>query len=165
MNLYDIMVIEREIEIRAEQNGGEISDEEFKNLVEYQTTSIIKIENLCKYVRHLELFQAQAKEEINRINELKKKAEKRVNSIKKYMTPYVMQKGSIDAGTFKLSTRKSKSVDLSDEFFRVYEQVENEYLVPVLTFKPDKKKIKQDIEDGNEIPGARIITKENLQIK
>jgi hypothetical protein len=119
MNLYDIMVIEREIEIRAEQNGGEISDEDFKNLIEYQTTSITKIENLCKYVRHLELFQEQAKEEIKRINELKKKAEKRVNSIKKYMTPYVMQKGSVDAGTFKLSTRKSKSVDLSDEFLRV----------------------------------------------
>jgi len=126
---------------------------------------LTKVENLCKYVRHLELFQEQAKEEIKRINELKKKAEKRVNSIKKYMTPYVMQKGSVDAGTFKLSTRKFKSVDLSDEFFRVYEQIENEYLVPTTTYKPDKKKIKADIEDGNEIPGARLITKENLQIR
>lgn len=165
MNLYEIMSIENAIEDRAKANDGEISEDDLKTLVEANTSSLTKVENLCKYIRHLELGIETCKTEENRIKEMRQKAEKRIKSIKKYMTPYVKMKGKIDAGTFKLSTRVSKSVNLSDDFYNLYGQIESEYMEKKVEMVPDKKKIKQDLEDGNEIPGASLYIKDNLQLK
>lgn len=159
MNLYNIAVIEQEIESRAKDNDGEISEEDLKSLVEAQTKSIEKIENLCKYIRHLEQFEEKAKAEIARINGLKQGATNRMQSIKKYLTPYVKGKGKFDAGTFRLSIRTSKSADVISNF-----DVPG-YMKESLSITPDKVKIKEDLKKGVVIPGARLSDNDNLQIK
>lgn len=159
MNLYDVAQIELEIDRIAEANEGEIPEEKLQELVLAQTQSIMQIEKLCRYLKHLEQFQEMADEEIKRIGHLKQQADNRMKSIKHYLTPYVVARGKFDCGTFRLSTRKSTRVEI-DEDFNV-----KEYMREKITYSPDKEKIKEVITSGGMIPGARIVESDNLQIK
>lgn len=161
MNLYDIQVIENEIEAIARENEGEIPEELMEKLVETQTKTIEKVSGIVRYIKHLEFFISQAKEEKARIGNLQKMAEGRIESIKKYMTPLLVEHygGKLDVDTFKLSTRKSEAIELEEGFYHP------EFCEPVTTYKPDKKKIKAALESGQEIPGARIDKRVNLSIK
>jgi len=159
MNIYNTLELEKQIEYIAENNEGEIPDEMFKQLIEAQTKSIVQVENLCQYIRHLELGIDMCKAEENRINTIRKKAENRIASIKKYITPYVQHEGKIEAGTFTLSIRKSKRVDLVDDFSDL------DYCNVKEVVTPDKAAIKKAIESGVDVPGAKIIEQDNLQIK
>ena len=79
--------------------------------------------------------------------------------MKKYLTPFVEERGKLDVGTFTLSTRKSSSVELDDNY------MDSEYCIQVITHKPDKAKIKKVLQSGKQLKGARLIEKNNLQIK
>lgn len=161
MNLYDIVTIENEIDRIAKENDGEISEEQLKALVEAETTGLVKVEGLVKYIRHLELFDIECHQEIKRILDMRNRAARRVRSIKQYMTPYVLKKGKIDVGTFKLSTTKSETLETIDEF------CDPIYMTTPKTPDPkvDKNKLKSAIKSGKEVPGAWIEKHDNLQIK
>lgn len=159
MNIYDVTQIELEIDRIAEANEGEIPDELLMELVAKQTESLVQIEKLCRYIRHLEAFGEMCDAEIDRIGRLKTGATNRMKSIKRYLTPYVVARGKFDAGTFRLSTRKSTRVDIDDSFSIP------EFMKETVTVTPDKAKIKDAILGGAMLPGARIIESDNLQIK
>jgi hypothetical protein len=161
MNLYEISSLENQIEKLAAENDGEITEEMMQALVEAETQSLVQIENLCKYIRKLDLGIEMCDAEIKRINTMKEKAGKRIEGIKKYLTPYVAKHGKIESGTFTLSTRKSESVDIIDK-----EKIPINYrtVIPE-TWNPDKKLIKDDIKKGVIVPGAELQEKDNLQIK
>jgi len=159
MNIYDVSAIELEIDRIAEANGGEIPEDKIQELVIAQTQSIMQIEKLCWYIKHLEQFQDMADAEIKRISGLKSQASNRLESIKQYLTPYVLARGKFDSGTFKLSTRKSTRVDVDADFDV------DEYMREKITRSPDKEKIKDALTNGKSIPGAHIIYSDNLQIK
>jgi DNA-binding XRE family transcriptional regulator len=159
MNLYNTLELEKQIEFIAEHNEGEVEENLFQQLIEAQTQSIVQIENLCKYIRSLELGIDICKQEETRIATMRKKAENRIESIKKYLTPYVQHEGNIEAGTFKLSIRKSKRVELSDYFNS------SEYCNVKEVITPDKTAIKKAIESGIVIEGAKLVEQGNLQIK
>jgi hypothetical protein len=159
MNLYNVIDLEKQIEFIAEHNEGEIPEEKLQELIEAQTQSIVQIENLCKYIRHLELGTEICKAEESRIATMRKRAENRIENIKKYLTPYVQHEGNVEAGTFKLSIRKSKHVEVVSGF-------ENkEYCNVKEVITPDKIVIKKAIESGIVIEGAKLIENSNLQIK
>lgn len=160
MNLYDNLEIEKKIESLAIQNDGEVTEEQLQELVLAQTTSLTKIENICKYIKHLESFVDYAKEEKDRINTRQKMAEKRIESIKTYLAPYIQEKGKVTAGTFNLSTRVSESIEITD-----IDKLSKTYLSTVVTYKPDKDVIKKVIKCGEKVSGAELIIKNNLIIK
>ena len=159
MNIYDCDLIIREIEAKAYNEDGEVNDEDMQAIVEAKTSSIEQLGKLIGYIKYLEGFSEMAKKEIQRVQERKKTADNRISSIKKFLLPYVQEKGSITVGTNKLGTRKSKGVVLADGFNHP------EYCKKVVTFKPDKKKIKEDIENGIEVKGAVLEERTNLSIR
>jgi len=159
MNLYEIAELENRIDHIAEQNEGEIPEELIKELVEKQTESLIQVENLCKYVRHLEQFADTCKKEEERIKEKRQFAENRIQSIKRYMLPYVERQGKVEAGVFKISTRKSTSVIIED-FFN-----DPRFITIVQERKINKADIKKAINGGETIEGAHISGKKSVQIK
>ena len=159
MNIYETREIENLIERIAEANSGEIPEDMISALVEAQMKSISTITGLCKYLKSIDLFSDACKSEEERISNLRKRAEKRKESIVKYITPYVARDGRVDAGTFKLTTRKSERVEVDPNFKN------SDYEYQEIFVKIDKLKIKKDLKDGLEIPGARIVEYDNLQIK
>jgi hypothetical protein len=161
INLYEVVTLENQIEHIAEQNDGEIPEELLRQLVEAQTQSLQQVENLVKYIRHLELGISMCKSEEERISTMRKKAEKRIESIKEYLTPYIAKEGKIEAGTFKLSVRKSDKVIIDNEGY-----INSKYMTIVPeSYKPDKNLIKQDLKSGVAINGVHLEIIDNLQIK
>ena len=160
LTLYDYQELLDLIETSAEANNGEISDADMELLVQAQTGSIEKVENLCGYMKHLAGFADMAKAEADKVRAKAKAAENRLESIKRYLTPYLRSKGGkVEVGVHKLSIRKSKGVVLADGFCHP------EYCTTVEIIKPDKKKIKESIESGVEVRGAVLEQREGVVLK
>jgi hypothetical protein len=161
MRLYDALEIEQALDALFEKNDGELSDVEFQLFVEAQTTEITKIENLCKLVRNLDVFADGCKAEERRLSEARKKVEYKVEKIKKFLNPFIIVKGGkFTAGTFQLSDRLSTSVDVYDEAVIPKKFTEKETIVKIV-----KKLIKEALDSGKKVPGAKLSTNHNTQIK
>jgi hypothetical protein len=125
------------------------------------TESAEKRLKFCHFMRGLELDIDQYKQEEKRIAHKRKTMEKKLAWSKVYMTPYVIEHGKQNMGTFTWSLRQSKVVETDSEF-----DVENILYNKTKTeTKPDKKAIKEALNSGVDIPGASIVTKANFQFK
>ena len=161
MNVFECQNIIDQIEALAEANEGEIPDDKMGELVVAKTESIQSLTKMGNYMAYLGSQINECKAEVARITALKKSNENRMESIKKWLLPYVSTIGKpVTAGTHKFSTRKSKGVVLADGFSVP------EYMVEIpVSFRPDKKKIKEDIENGIEVKGAVLEERVNLTFK
>jgi hypothetical protein len=160
MNIYECDAIIKKVDDLAIQQDGEITEEQIQELTEAHTGSIESLGKLCNFMKYLEIGSKACKDEEARIKAMRTKADNRLKSIKKYLTPYVREHGKQAVGTFALSLRKSESVEV-DEWF----DDNPDYSVKKTTYSPDKKKIKEALKDGVVIVGASLVTKQNLQFK
>jgi hypothetical protein len=94
------------------------------------------------------------------------KAEKMAEWLKNYLSEEM-----IKAGKTKLETkhnlvtfRKSEAVEIDEHVFLA--KAPKKYLVKKVTFAADKKALKVAIkDDGEVIPGASVVERQNIQIK
>jgi hypothetical protein len=102
-------------------------------------------------------------DEIERLMVLKQRAAKRKELFKERLASAMLEFGveKIESPTLKLSFRKSEAVEITDETVIPQECKE---LIPE-TWKISKTKIKEAIKAGEEVPGAELVTRKNLQIK
>lgn len=151
-----------EIEMLAEKNDGELSDEQVQALVEAQTQAPAKLNSLCGFVKLMEAHVQICKERKKEINETQKRAERTLDQMETHLAPWVKKQGkSYHVGEYELKTRKSSSVKLvegyDDPMFCKTETV------TVIT--PDKKVIKEALVAGEKVDGAELIEKLNLSIR
>lgn len=159
LNIYECDELIRSIEAKAEANDGELTDDDMQAIVLAQTSSVQQFGKLINYVRYLEGFATLAKAEMDRLQARKKTAENRIESIKRWLLPYLEQHGPVSIGTCRLSLRASKGVVLADGFS------DPNYCETVTVLKPDKKKIKDSIESGIEVKGAVLELRHHVQIR
>lgn len=159
MNIYECHAIIQKVDELALKQDGELTEEQIQEITEAHTKSIESREKLWGYMKYLEAGIKTCKEEVARINKMKKTAENRLENIKTYLVPYVRENGKVQVKTGGFSIRKSKSVEV-DEWFE-----DKEYMNIKVTATPDKKKLKEALAKGVKINGARIVEKENLQVK
>jgi hypothetical protein len=91
---------------------------------------------------------------------MKKRTENEIDRIKNYLSMAVDTFGNFETGLHKISNRISKSVEVTD-----CTQLPKEYLKEKIEISADKTAIKKAIESGENISGALLVTKSNLQIK
>ena len=138
---------------------GEVTEEQLQQIVQRHTETIDKLKSLCGFIRYLEHGIDACKQERDRIAAMQKAAENRLERIKAFLTPYVQDKGRIQLETVTLSVRKSTSVELKDGF-------NDPYFCKVVTERvPDKRAIKEALQNNEPIEGACLVTRFNLQIK
>lgn len=101
--------------------------------------------------------------EIKRLQAMKASAVKRQEWFEEMLAGAMHQFGveKIDTPTLKISFRKSEAVEIEDESL-LPESVKEE--VPA-SWKVSKTKIKEAIKAGTPVPGAALVTRQNLQIK
>jgi len=101
--------------------------------------------------------------EMKRLAVLKASVKKRNDWFKDKLAAAMNQFGieKVETPTLKISFRKSEAVDIEDESLLPM-SVKDE--VPV-SYTVSKAKIKEAIKAGNEVPGASLVTRRNLQIK
>lgn len=160
LTLYDCDELIKLVEDKAEKNEGELSELDWQLLVDAQTKSMEKLGGLVNYICKLNSFCDTADTEIDRIKQRKQVAKNRLESIKKYLLPYVQEKGRVTVGTHQLSIRNYEAVILAEGFNnKMYCRVIPE------SFEPDKNKIKESIKSGIAVQGAVLEKRVSLQVK
>ena len=140
----------------------DIDIEALDNLMQVKQDTIARgLENLCKIRARKESDIAALKAECTRMKEKADKEEKALARLEQYMMSMLTRSGEkkITAGTFTVGTRVSKSVWVSPDFNVA------EYMRTTTTTAPDKIAIKEALQNGAQIDGAYITTKENLAVK
>lgn len=148
----------------AAENDGVISEEMFKALTENEQTIEAKVENCGKYINYLSSQVEIIDKEIERLEARKKSIKKDLEWQKNRTAQFMLAVGkkSVRTPLMTVFCRHTESVDIFDENAIPLDLKQR---VVTTTYKVEKKVIKEAIENGQVIPGARIVSKDSLQIR
>lgn len=143
-----------------EENMGELTPEIEEALTVTRENFLTKAENYAATVFLYKSLEERAALEIKRLQGVKTAAEKIQDNLKSRMSDAMRLFGEerVEVGTFKYSFRKSTSVDITDE-----NAIPNEFLK--VETKINKTEIKAALAGGSNVPGARLVENQNLQIR
>ena len=160
-SLYIIKEEYLDLIIQIEQAEGELTPELESALTINKSELEVKSIAYVEVIKQRESFNARIDEEIKRLQAIKKSNDNLVLRLKNNLLNAVNMFGNFEAGFLKLSTRKSKSVEVNIDT----NDLPKEFKSIKVTEAPDKTAIKKAIESGQEIEGCRIIENINLAIK
>lgn len=128
----------------------------------------VKADSIACILKSLEAEANAIREEEKRLAERRKKKERAYERLKDYLTTYLLAAGigEVETPRNRISFRKSESVEIDPDTFFAF--VDKHHLDDLLTYsKPTASKtaIKDAINSGRVVEGARIVTKTNLQLK
>lgn len=158
MSIYEI---DDAITSLVDMETGEIDDE--KRYDELQMERTQKIENIGCYYKNLVAEAKAMKEEEANLAQRRKAVENKAERIKSLLV-YALKGEKFESPKVRCGYRKAKSVQVDDSFVAWA----REHADDLLTYKeptPNRKAIKEALEDGREIEHAEIVTSESLQVK
>lgn len=159
MNLYNINS-ELQTLLNNITETGELTEEQAAELESLNIALEDKHKGYGLFVLHLGSQEEVLDKEIKRLTEFKKAISNKKKIIKETLSNSMAKNGisKLEFTDLKLSFRKSSETDIYDEA-----SLPDEYFV--VKKMPDKTKIKKAIDSGIVVDGARLIDKQNLQIK
>lgn len=143
-----------------EQNNGEMSDDLHEAYINSRDELNNKAKAYIYVIRNKENLISNIDAEIDRLKEMKKRTENEIERIKNYLSMAVDTFGNFETGLHKISNRISKSVDIIN-----LEELPKQFIKEKIELSADKTAIKKAFESGENISGALLVTKSNLQIK
>lgn len=127
----------------------------------------VKAQNCCYAMRTCEFELSAIDSEVERLMSLSVRIKKRGDGLKEYVKTCMQIAGvtKISAGTFSLSLQNNPaSVDVFEPSLIPADYMRTPEPKPPVA-APDKALIKQAINDGFEVQGARLVTSQRLVIK
>ena len=162
MRIYEINeAIERMVAEAVDPETGEVNLD-FAALDALQMERDTKIENLALLIKNTSAEAEAIGNEIERLTERKRRAEKEITRMKDYLT-YVLGNQKFETPKVAVSFRKSQKVDTTESFLTWASEWRPD-LIRVKT-EADKTAIKKALKDGAEIPGVEIKESYSLTIK
>ena len=150
------------MEIASQLEEGELTPEMETALAINQNELQEKAVNYGYAIKSMEDDVVSINEEIKRLQAIKtaktNASSRMKDSVKNAMQLYGIEK--VTSPTLTLSLRKSESVEVD-----LVEGLSNDFKITKTTVTADKVAIKQAIKQGENITGARLVEKLNLQIK
>ena len=138
-------------------------DEETKldtlDSINWETDYETKVENCIKVVKNIDADMEARDAEIKRLTNLNKFDKKKKEYLREQVSESMKLTGHERVATplFKVSFRKSQAVEVDEAVLpEAYK---------VATWKPDKKRLKEDLKNGLEIIGASLVERKNLSIR
>lgn len=121
-----------------------------------------KAESVACYIKNLAAFADDLKAEEDTLSARRKSAERRIDSMKKYLTSCLesVGKDKVETVRARISFRKSVQVQIDDE-----KALPADCVTTTVTTKPDKTAIKKAIQAGQDVTGASLVENRNIQIK
>lgn len=142
----------------------DLDEQTIADTLEAESGLVEKSQAVAFVIRNMETFAAAVKTEAAAMADRAKRIEKRADSIKTYLHQCMNLAGvqKIEHPQFTISVRKNPvSVQIFEEGL-----LPPDYLREIpATYAPDKKLIKQAIEEGHDVPGAKLTRTESLSIK
>ena len=159
MTLYELMTGYKDF-LSAVENG-DIPEDAIADTLEAIEASIDdKIDNTACVIKVLEAEEAAIKAEEERLAKRRKAKEKARERVKAYLSEMILAMGKteFESPRNKLSFRKSEETVCDNKV------LDFKWMRKKETYEPDKVAIKNAILNGEKIPGAEIVVKQNLQI-
>lgn len=155
--------------LRAILDGFEVVDEETGEILgadaieQLQMDRKEKMENIGCYVKNLASMAASIKAEEKALKDRRTAIESKVERLKEYLLNSITESGEKGFKGVRcvMTCRNTPSVDITD-LDAIPEQFRR--IIPE-TYEADKNAIKAAINDGTEVPGARIVIKTSMTIK
>ena len=165
MKLYELVSDFNEFMARVEE--GDVPEEAIVDTLESIELAIeAKADNLACFLKNLDAEITAIKTEENRLAERRRSKEKTYARVKEYLAENLQRAGIDKMETIraKITFRKSEAVEVDKSFVEWAEKGRDD-LLTYSAPKPNKSAIKELLESGEEIPGARIVISQNLQLK
>lgn len=143
-----------------EEAGGEVTPEQIEQLSINRTELQTKSLNYVHYIKKLENDIELAKVYEEQVSQFKKRKQKLIDRLKESLLTAVENFGDIETEIFKVTTRKSESVEVIDN-----EQIPMHFYNSKMVQTLDKVKVKEALKKGEEVPGAILKVNQNLAIK
>ena len=175
MSLYQVSqefkIFEEQLELLSEMTeAGEIEEQYISDTLEAIVSEFdYKADNLACIIKNFNVLIAGMKEEEEGIAKRRRAKERTVEKLKTYLSECMAVVGKLKLETprNRLSHRESKQVNVPDERAFISWAI-NAGRDDLLTFKDptiNKTAIKKAIADGEDISGATLVSKMNIQIK
>ncbi|BDR73372.1 hypothetical protein K144316041_23830 [Clostridium tetani] len=121
----------------------------------------VKLENIAKLIKSIEVDVKGFKEEEKRLADRRKSSENRITNLKEYVEGAMRATGikKVNGKVFTLGIQKNApSVDITDE-----NSIPEEYFI--LEKRLVKKKVLEAHKEGRKVPGTTIKRTESLRIR
>ena len=164
MKAYEIingMIDTLDIFLESEQNEEDRENYEF--VMEFLKEELqSKSSNIIKYIRNVSLEVEILSKEEERLEKLRKQKEKKVSSLKMYLTDILLNldKNKIETELGNLGLRKSVSVAIDN-----LDLIPKKYIQKKIELIPDKRVLSELLKQGKNIKGAHLENKYTLQIR
>lgn len=164
MKAYEIvngMIDTLDIFLESDQN--ESDRENYNYIMEFLQEELEnKSSNIIKYIRNISLEVEILSQEEDRLEKLRKQKEKKVNSLKKYLTDILLNldKNKIETELGNLGLRKSVSVAIDN-----LDLIPKKYIQKKIELVPDKRILSELLKQGKNIKGVHLEDKYSLQIR
>ena len=153
--LYDIINSIESFEFEIAEETGEILN--MAELDALQVDKETKVENIALFIKNLKADAAMYADEEKAFAQRKKQAQNKADRLTKYLAAMLAGE-KYKSARVAITWRKSEQVDITsiDELPAGYYVTEK---------KPDKMAIKKAIKNGEQVPGAVLVERENIQVK
>ncbi|WP_407537935.1 siphovirus Gp157 family protein [Cetobacterium somerae] len=164
MKAYEIvngMIDTLDIFLESDQN--ESDKENYDYIMKFLKEELEnKSSNIIKYIRNVSLEVEILSQEEDRLEKLRKQKEKKVNSLKKYLTDILLNldKNKIETELGNLGLRKSVSVAIDN-----LNLIPKRYIQKKVELVPDKRMLSELLKQGKNIKGVHLEDKYSLQIR
>ena len=164
MKAYEIMngmIDTLDIFLESEQSEGDKENYEF--VMEFLKEELqSKSSNIIKYIRNVSLEVEVLSQEEDRLEKLRKQKEKKVNSLKKYLTDILLNldKNKVETELGNLGLRKSVSVAIDN-----LDLIPKKYIQKKIELVPDKRMLSEILKQGKNIKGVHLEDRYSLQIR
>lgn len=151
------------LDIFLESNQNESDRENYNYIMEFLQEELeSKSSNIIKYIRNISLEVEILLQEEDRLEKLRKQKEKKVNSLKKYLTDILLNldKNKIETELGNLGLRKSVSVAIDN-----LDLIPKKYIQKKIELVPDKRMLSELLKQGKNIKGVHLEDKYSLQIR
>lgn len=162
MSLFKIKEEYLSILEELNETDGEITSEIADKLQISELELKDKAINYAFYIKKLESDNKVVGEEVSRLQEIKARNIKKIDSLEKSITAAMIMFGidKVESPTLKLSLRKSEQVNISDE-----SKLSDNFFTTKITKTVSKTALKDALKSGVDIIGAELVINQNLQIK
>tara|TARA_R110001606_G_scaffold171936_1_gene317971 strand:- start:5936 stop:6427 length:492 start_codon:yes stop_codon:yes gene_type:complete len=161
-SLFEISEIMDQITNHLIDTGGELTEEVEELLIITQEELKSKSSDYAYMIHSLEYDNTIVDQEIKRLNQIKKTRQNVIQRLKMTLSAALIrfEVDEIKTPTLKINFRRSQTLEILS-----IDSIDKKYHTEVITHDVNKKQIKEDLKNGKEVDGARLLTHQNLQIR
>ena len=161
MKLYDInYLMELYFDDLVDPETGEINEEVEKQLESLDIDRTEKIENTCCLIKNIRAEAKAVKDEMDNLDSRYKALMNKADRTENWLSTQLKDGEKPKMTKADIGWRKSERTEIVDE-----DKIPEKYMKFVTKGTPDKTLIKDAIKSGEEVPGAVVITTNNMKVK